>query len=288
MDRNRDGGQGCMVRKWRALTSLVEWKVLTLTLNLRAPTANLIRSLGGGASTCRAAPGPQHPVPGRPNEGSLAMGSSSDGATSVRRSAIPTAKRPLLSGPRSLSTCNYLCLVRWYFASPSVGIIASQYADGARVKPYVGEPPPRPGLPRDARRRRTAHRDTRPCTRSQQSQQRQQSVSTPHASLESQSHPAHTRGGGLSKRLRRGAVTRPRTVDCLTEAAVEKLFSQCTHPVVEVGIGVASFLDAHCLTARSIPPASSDRFHLQLPRHAGQPYEAAAACRPPVVRSSAR
>ena len=103
MGRNRDGGQGWMVRKWRALTLLVEWKVLALTHNLRAPTANLIRSarrrcfnLSSGTST----------LPGRPDEGSLAMGSSSDGATSVRRGAIPTAKRPLLSGPRSPSTCN--------------------------------------------------------------------------------------------------------------------------------------------------------------------------------------
>ena len=31
MDRNREGGQGWMVRKWRALTLLVEWKVLALT-----------------------------------------------------------------------------------------------------------------------------------------------------------------------------------------------------------------------------------------------------------------
>ena len=32
-------------------------------------------------------------LPGQPDEGSLAMGSSSDGATSVRRVAIPTDKR---------------------------------------------------------------------------------------------------------------------------------------------------------------------------------------------------
>ena len=48
-------------------------------------------------------------LPGQPDEGSLAMGSSSDGATSVRRVAIPTAKRRRLSGPRSRAesaTCN--------------------------------------------------------------------------------------------------------------------------------------------------------------------------------------
>ena len=33
MDRNRDGGEGLMVREWRALTLLVERKVLALTLN---------------------------------------------------------------------------------------------------------------------------------------------------------------------------------------------------------------------------------------------------------------
>jgi hypothetical protein len=36
-------------------------------------------------------------LPGQPDEGSLAMGSSADGATSVRRGAIPTAKRRRLS-----------------------------------------------------------------------------------------------------------------------------------------------------------------------------------------------
>ena len=58
MDRNRDGGEGWTVREWRALTLLVECKVLALTLNPRTPMANLISSLGGGASTCRAAPTP--------------------------------------------------------------------------------------------------------------------------------------------------------------------------------------------------------------------------------------
>ena len=51
-------------------------------------------------------------LPGQPDEGSLAMGSSSDGATSVRRGAIPTAKRRRLSGPRSRATCNY-CSLTW-------------------------------------------------------------------------------------------------------------------------------------------------------------------------------
>ena len=50
MDRSRDGGERWMVREWRALTFVVEWKVLTLTLILRTPMANLIRSLRGGAS----------------------------------------------------------------------------------------------------------------------------------------------------------------------------------------------------------------------------------------------
>ena len=45
-------------------------------------------------------------LPGQPDEGSLAMGSSSDGATSVRRVAIPTAKRRRLSDSRSRTTCN--------------------------------------------------------------------------------------------------------------------------------------------------------------------------------------
>jgi hypothetical protein len=100
MDRNRDGGEGWMVRGWHALTFVVECEVLALTLNPRTPMANLIRSLrGAGASACRAAP--------EPDEGSLAMGSSSDGATSVRRGAIPTAKRRRLSGSRSRATCNY-------------------------------------------------------------------------------------------------------------------------------------------------------------------------------------
>ena len=58
MDRNRDGGEGWTVREWRALTLLVECKVLALTLNPRTPMANLISSLGGGASTCRAARAP--------------------------------------------------------------------------------------------------------------------------------------------------------------------------------------------------------------------------------------
>ena len=44
MDRNRDGGEGWTVREWRALTLLVECKVLALTLNPRTPMANLIRS----------------------------------------------------------------------------------------------------------------------------------------------------------------------------------------------------------------------------------------------------
>ena len=58
MDRNRDGGEGWTVREWRALTLLVECKVLALTLNPRTPMANLISSLGGGASACRAARAP--------------------------------------------------------------------------------------------------------------------------------------------------------------------------------------------------------------------------------------
>ena len=58
MDRNRDGGQGWMVQEWRALTFVVEWKVLALTLILRTPMANLFRSLREGASACRAAPAP--------------------------------------------------------------------------------------------------------------------------------------------------------------------------------------------------------------------------------------
>ena len=60
MDRNRDGGEGWTVREWRALTLLVECKVLALTLNPRTPMANLISSLGGGASgsACRAARSP--------------------------------------------------------------------------------------------------------------------------------------------------------------------------------------------------------------------------------------
>ena len=58
MDRNRDGGEGWMVRGWHALTLVVECEVLALTLNPRTPMANLIRSLRGGASACRAAPAP--------------------------------------------------------------------------------------------------------------------------------------------------------------------------------------------------------------------------------------
>ena len=103
MDRNRDGGEGWTVREWRALTLLVECKVLALTLNPRTPDGELDQfarrrcfNLSSGTST----------LPGQPDEGSLAMGSSSDGATSVRRGAIPTAKRRRLSGPRSRSTCN--------------------------------------------------------------------------------------------------------------------------------------------------------------------------------------
>ena len=57
-DRDADGGEGWMVQEWRALTLLVEWKVLASTLNPRTPMANLISSLGGGASTCRAARAP--------------------------------------------------------------------------------------------------------------------------------------------------------------------------------------------------------------------------------------
>ena len=45
MDRDRDGGEGWMVHEWRALTLLVEWKVLALTLIRRTPMANLISSL---------------------------------------------------------------------------------------------------------------------------------------------------------------------------------------------------------------------------------------------------
>jgi hypothetical protein len=58
MDRDRDGGQRWVVREWRALTLLFEWKVLASTLNPRTPMANLISSIGGGASTCRAAQTP--------------------------------------------------------------------------------------------------------------------------------------------------------------------------------------------------------------------------------------
>ena len=58
MDRDRDGNEGWMVREWRALTFVVEWEVLALTLNPRTPMANLIRPLRGGASACRAAPAP--------------------------------------------------------------------------------------------------------------------------------------------------------------------------------------------------------------------------------------
>ena len=58
MDCNRDGGEGWMVRGWHALTFVVECEVLALTLNPRTPMANLIRSLRGGASACRAAPAP--------------------------------------------------------------------------------------------------------------------------------------------------------------------------------------------------------------------------------------
>ena len=58
MDRNRDEGQRWMVREWRALTFVVEREVLALTLNPRTPMPNLIRSLRGGASACRAARAP--------------------------------------------------------------------------------------------------------------------------------------------------------------------------------------------------------------------------------------
>ena len=51
MDRDRDGGEGWIVHEWRALTLLVEWKVLALTLIRRTPMANLISSLRGGASS---------------------------------------------------------------------------------------------------------------------------------------------------------------------------------------------------------------------------------------------
>ena len=50
MDRNRDGGEGLMVRKWRTLTLLVKRKVLALTLNPRMPIATLFSSLRGGAA----------------------------------------------------------------------------------------------------------------------------------------------------------------------------------------------------------------------------------------------
>ena len=106
MDRNRDGGEGLMVRERRALTLLVERKVLALTLNPRMPIATLFSSLRGGAAASSVPSGTASTLPGQPDEGSLAMGSSSDGATSVRRGAIPTAKRRRLSGPRSRSTCN--------------------------------------------------------------------------------------------------------------------------------------------------------------------------------------
>ena len=58
MDRNRDGGEGLMVREWRALTLLVERKVLALTLKPRTPIATLFSSLRGGAAACRAARAP--------------------------------------------------------------------------------------------------------------------------------------------------------------------------------------------------------------------------------------
>ena len=58
MDRNRDGGEGLMVRERRALTLLVERKVLALTLKPRTPIATLFSSLRGGAAACRAARAP--------------------------------------------------------------------------------------------------------------------------------------------------------------------------------------------------------------------------------------
>ena len=45
MDRNRDGGEGLIVRERRALTLLVERKVLALTLKPRTPIATLFSSL---------------------------------------------------------------------------------------------------------------------------------------------------------------------------------------------------------------------------------------------------
>ena len=103
MDRNCDGDEGWRVREWRALTLLVECKVLALTLNPEDADGKLDQfarrrcfNLSSGTST----------LPGQPDEGSLAMGSSSDGATSVRRGAIPTAKRRRLSDSCSRSACN--------------------------------------------------------------------------------------------------------------------------------------------------------------------------------------
>ena len=110
MERNRDGDEGWRVREWRALTLLVECKVLALTLKPQPEDADgeldqfaprRCFNLSSGTST----------LPGQSDEGSLAMGSSSDGATSVRRGAIPTAKRRRLSGPRS--RCVHVQLVWW-------------------------------------------------------------------------------------------------------------------------------------------------------------------------------
>ena len=92
-----------MVQEWRALTFVVEWKVLTLTLILHDADGKLVQvaprrcfRLSSGTIT----------FPGQPDEGSLAMGSSPNGAMSVRRVAIPTAKRRRLSDSCSRAACN--------------------------------------------------------------------------------------------------------------------------------------------------------------------------------------
>ena len=61
MDRNRDCGEGWTVREWRALTLLHTGRMQGPRLDAQpgdTPMANLISSLGGGASACRAARSP--------------------------------------------------------------------------------------------------------------------------------------------------------------------------------------------------------------------------------------
>ena len=71
MDRDRDGGQRWMGREWRAITFVVEWKVLALTPNTSTPMANFIISHVGGADTYRAAPPPSE---GNPTKARLGYG----------------------------------------------------------------------------------------------------------------------------------------------------------------------------------------------------------------------